>query len=147
GGIFREGNERHFPFLHAVIRAYRNRSEEARCSRDFRIGARTRSRIQHLCDNLRKEDFSNESFVIHNISKLIELSREKVFDEYIRTSDPQLLIQRCRELLAAGIAREGNAIRIKDIAGQLRVRPEYLNRLHKEHYQQKISSYRNRLLL
>src|SRR5690606_5764242 len=65
GGIFREGNERPFEFLHDVIHAYRSRSEEVCYSRDFRIGPRTRSRIQHLCGNLRKEDFSNESFVIH----------------------------------------------------------------------------------
>src|SRR5690606_21173450 len=78
---------------------------------------------------------------------LLKLAKEKIYDAYERTSDPELLIQRCRDLLAGRIAEHGNAVRIRDIANQLHVRHEYLSRLHQQYYQQKLNDYRDGLVM
>lgn len=147
GGIFRDGNERGFRFLHEVIQSYRERSTQPVASIDFPVGPRTLQYIQYLCRHLKKGDFDNEAFVLTELSRLVKLSKQKVFDEYERTSDPELLIQRCRKLLAEYIADQGNTTRIKDIAQQLNVRPEYLSRLHQRYFKQTLSGYRSGLLV
>src|SRR5690606_4478852 len=146
-GIFRDGNERSFRFLHDIIAGYRNRSEKLVHSVDFPVGPQTLRCIQHICRNLKKGDLDNEAFVLTELTRLMQLSKEKVFDEYEQVSDPELLIQRCRELLAKSIASQGNKAQIKLIAMQLRARYEYLNRLHKQFYGEKLSDYRNKLMV
>lgn len=147
GGIFRDGNERNFRFLHEVIAAYRSQATHLVYSIDFLVGPKTLLHIDHLCNNLRKGDLDNEAFVLTELTRLMQLSKEKVFTEYEQTSDPELLIHRCRQLLAKGITYQGNKVQIKLIAPQLRARHEYLNRLHKQFYGEKLSDYRNSLLV
>lgn len=147
GGIFRNGNERSFRFLHEIIAGYRNRSANLLHSIDFPVGPQTLRCIQHCCCNLKKGDLDNEAFVLTELTRLMQLSKEKVFTEYEQTSDPELLIHRCRQLLAKGIAYQGNKAHIKLIAPQLGARYEYLNRLHKQFYGEKLSDYRNSLLV
>lgn len=147
GSIFRKGSERPFRFLHNVITDYNKKSLEPSYSIDFHVGAETTGHIQFLCSQLRDADFNNESFVFNELSRLVILSRQKVFTEYERTSNPELLIQLCRQRIEQGIALSGNMTKIKTIAIELRVNSAYLNRLHKKYYQENISDYRNHLLV
>ena len=147
GGLFRDGNERPFGFLHEAIEAYRINLPQPVTSIDFPAGARTLNQIIRFCGRIKKGDIKNEKFVLTELIRLFLLAKEKVFDEYERTSDPELLIQRCRKLLAEYIADQGNTTRIKDIALQLNVRPEYLSRLHQQYYQQKLNDYRDGLVM
>ncbi|WP_165384613.1 AraC family transcriptional regulator [Sphingobacterium corticibacterium] len=147
GGIFRDGNERSFHFLHDVIAGYRSQSAKLVHSVDFFIGPQTVRCIQYCCHHLKKGDLDNEAFILRELTRLMQLSKEKVYNEYEQTSDPELLIHRCRQLLAKEIAYQGNKTQIKLIAPQLRARYEYLNRLHKQFYGEKLSDYRNRLLV
>lgn len=147
GSIFRKGGERPFRFLHNVITDYNKKGLEPSYSIDFHIGAETLAHIKYLFNQLRDADFNNESFIFTELSRLVILSRQKVFTEYERTSDPELLMQLCRNRIELGIALNGNMTKIKDIAVELRVSVEYLSRLHKKLYNEKLSEYRNRLLI
>ncbi|NGM66024.1 AraC family transcriptional regulator [Sphingobacterium sp. SGR-19] len=147
GGIFRDGNDRSFRFLHEAIAAYRNKATHLVYSIDFLVGPKTLLHIDHLCNNLRKGDLDNEAFVLTELTRLMQLSKEKVFTEYEQTSDPELLIQRYRQLLAKDIAYEGNKAQIKLIATQLDIRYEYLNRIHKQFHGKNLRDYRNSLLV
>lgn len=146
GGLFRDGNERPFAFLHDVIGAYRANLPEPVVSIDFPAGEHTLGQIRSFCGSIQKGDIKNEKFVLTELIRLFVLAKEKVFDSYERTADPELLIQRCRNLLAGRIAEHGNAVRIRDIANQLHVRHEYLSRLHQQYYQQKLNDYRDALV-
>ncbi|WP_187444046.1 helix-turn-helix transcriptional regulator [Sphingobacterium phlebotomi] len=146
GGLFRDGNERPFSFLHDVIEAYRANLPEPVGSIDFPAGEHTLNQIRRFCQHIKKGDIENEKFVLQELIGLLKLAKEKIYDAYERTSDPELLIQRCRDLLAGRIAEHGNAVRIRDIANQLHVRHEYLSRLHQQYYQQKLNDYRDALV-
>src|SRR5690606_37342672 len=100
GGIFRDGNERSFRFLHEIIAGHRNRSANLLHSVDFPVGPQALGFIEHICRNLKKGDLDNEAFVLTELTRLMQLSREKVFNEYAPISDPELLIHRCRPPLA-----------------------------------------------
>lgn len=147
GRIFRAGNERPFGFIANLIQAHRHRSTRAYSSIDFKVGKLTRAKIQHICAYLKANDLFNEAFILDGLIQLIKLSRDKVYNEYERVSDPKLLIQRCRELLSEEINRIGNNVKIKAIAAQLHVSPAYLSRLHQKYYGQRINDYREELLL
>lgn len=147
GGLFRDGNERPFTFLQDVIQAYRANRSTPVVSIDFPAGKHTLKQIRRFCGRIKKGDIKNEKFVVEELIRLLKLAKEKVFDEYERTTDPELLIQRCRELLADYIGEQGNEVRIRDIADQLRVRHEYLSRLHQQYYQQKLNDYRDGLVM
>lgn len=146
GGLFRDGNERPFSFLHEVIEAYRANLSEPVGSIDFPAGEYTLNQIRRFCQHIKKGDIENEKFVLQELIRLLKLAKEKIYDAYERTTDPELLIQRCRDLLAGRIAKHGNAVRIRDVAGQLHVRHEYLSRLHQQYYQQKLNDYRDGLV-
>lgn len=147
GSIFRMGSERPFRFLHKVISDYIKKSLLPSYSIDFHVGAETIAHIKYLCSQLRKGDFNNESFIFNELSRLVILSRQKVFTEYERTSDPELLLKICRKRLQKGITLSGNMTKIKDIAIELRVSVEHLSRLHKKLYNENLSDYRNHLLI
>lgn len=147
GGLFRDGNERPFAFLQDIIQAYRANLPEPVVSIDFPAGEHTLGQIRRFCRYIKKGDIENEKFVVQELISLLKLAKEKVYDTYERTTDPELLIQRCRDLLAGRIANHGNAVRIRDVAGQLHVRPEYLSRLHQQYHQQKLNDYRDSLVL
>lgn len=146
GGLFRDGNERPFSFLHDVLEAYRANLPEPVGSIDFPAGKHTVNQIRRFCRRIKKGDIENEKFVLQELIGLLKLAKEKIYDAYERTSDPELLIQRCRDLLAGRIAEHGNTVRIRDIANQLHVRHEYLSRLHQQYYQQKLNDYRDALV-
>lgn len=146
GELFRQGNERPFKLLHPLIQSYRQADSRSCCSIDFRVGPRTRAHIQQLLENVKRGDMDNEEHILHQMKALMKLSNEKAFDEYERTSDPQLLIDRCRKLLADQIAQQGNTALVKHVAQQLHVRPEYLSRLHQCYYGHTLAEYRSSLL-
>lgn len=146
GGLFRDGNERPFAFLQDVIEAYRANLPEPVVSIDFPAGEHTLGQIRRFCRCIKKGDIENEKFVVQELISLLKLAKEKVYDVYERTTDPELLIQRCRSLLAHRIALFGNTVRIRDVAGQLHVRHEYLSRLHQRYHQQKLNDYRDGLV-
>src|SRR5690606_20030781 len=110
-------------------------------------GEHTLNQIRRFCQHIKKGDIKNEKFVLTELIRLFVLAKEKVFDAYERTADPELLIQRCRNLLADYIAEQGNTVRVKDIARQLHVRHEHLSRLHQQYHQQKLNDYRDGLVM
>lgn len=147
GGLFRDGNERPFAFLQDTIQAYRTNLPESVASIDFPAGEHTLNQIKRFCRRIKKGDIENEKFVLQELIGLLKLAKEKIFDAYERSSDPELLVQRCRTLLSVYIAAQGNTVRIRDIAEQLHVRHEYLSRLHQQYHQQKLNDYREALVM
>lgn len=146
GKIFRKGNERPFSFIADLIQAYRQRANQAMSSPHFAIGPRILTHIRYLCENMQHGKLSNEAFIQQSLVQLIELSKEKIFEEYDRISNPEYLIRRGRKLLGDMIQLHGNKAQITDVAHQLRVRPEYLSRVHKRYFPMTLSDYRNKLL-
>lgn len=146
GGIFRDGNDREFPFLSDVLSRYRAKHREPFASIDFSVGPKTKSAIQQLRQRLKRGSLGSEKFIYDTLLGLIELSKEKVFDEYVRESDPRALIQRCRNMLREAVAKDGIKAQIKGIASRLRVSAEYLSRLHRQYYAERLSAYRNDIL-
>src|SRR5690606_34898190 len=119
--------------------AYRENLPHPVMSIDFPAGKHTVNQIRRFCRHIKKGDIENEKFVLQELIHLLKLSKQKIFDAYERTSDPELLVQRCRDLLSEYISDQGNKVRIRDIANQLRVRHEYLSRLHQQYHQQKLN--------
>ncbi len=147
GGIFREGNERRFNFLQEVIFGYRNQSAVPHYSKDFRIDTQTLLRIQYLCNNLKKKDFSNESFLLNELSKLVELSREKVIEQHVNEQHGLRIAEKAQHLWITYIAEYGQAASLGKIAQALQLNPDYINRLHKCYFGRTLQSLKNELLL
>lgn len=146
-GSFRDGNERGYEFLEELIRNHREQTKTPACSIDFSITANITLEIQQLCNDLKKGHFENESFVFSQLTSIMRFSKDAVFNEYERSSDPKLLILRCRQFLREGIEKNGNKTKIKTIAERLGVSYNYLNRLNKLYFKETLSDYRIDLLL
>lgn len=145
--LFRDNNERPFTFLHPLIAAFRTEQSSSLSSIDFRIGESTLLYIGDLLRNVKKGDLSSERFITNILIALILLSRVKVYDEYERTTEPEELLNRCRQRIIEQINQTSKPIKLKNIAAQLLVRLEYLCRLHKKHYHITIMTYADTLLV
>src|SRR5690606_38618054 len=95
GGLFRDGNERPYAFLQDIIQAYRENLPHRGMSIDLPAGKHTVNQIRRFCRHIKKGDIENEKFVLQELIHLLKLSKQKIFDAYERTSDPELLVQRC----------------------------------------------------
>lgn len=145
--IFRDGNERSYQFLHPLIDAHRNATLTSSCSIDFRVGPRTRARIQYLLSKLKKGDLDNEKHILQELHELIKLSGEKIFEEY------ELIIQSTkeaysiREELAKKIREEGQQFRLEDLSVIFGKSMQYLGRIFKREFNQNLQQYRKKVLI
>ncbi|MBD1427706.1 helix-turn-helix transcriptional regulator [Sphingobacterium arenae] len=147
GGIFRDGNERSFRCLHEVIDGYRNNAKSLIHSIDLLIGPKTRLHITHLCKNLTKGDFNNETFIFDELSRLIQLSRLKVHEEYEQINPVQHLADNAIELVKAYVHTHGQAFSIQYVADDLGVTAAHLCRVFKDEKLLSPRSYKDRFLL
>lgn len=145
--LFRDKNERPFSFLLPLIQAHRDNQPYSLGSVDFKVGNTTKNYIERLLRNVKKGDLDSEKYIIDTLINLIQLSRKKIFDEYERTSDPEELINRCRQRIAQQIADTSQPVILKSIAAQLHVSLEHLCRLHKKYYSITLLTYRDTLLM
>lgn len=147
GGIFRDGNDRSFRFLHEVIAAYRNKATHLVYSIDFLVGPKTRLHIAHLCKNLTKGDFNNEIFIFDELSRLIQLSKRKIQEEHEQISAAQRLVTNAIALIEAYVHTHGQAFSIQHVAGDLEVTAAHLCHIFKRQNRPSPKSYKNRFLL
>ncbi len=147
GGIFRDGNDRSFRFLQEVIAAYRNQATDLVYSIDFLVGPKTRLHIAHLCKNLTKGDFNNETFVFDELSRLIQLSKRKVQEEYEQIDPATHLANNAIALIEAYVHTHGQAFSIQHVADDLGVTAAHLCRVFKDDMLPSPRSYKDRLLL
>ncbi|MDR2274912.1 MAG: helix-turn-helix transcriptional regulator [Sphingobacterium sp.] len=145
--IFRDGNERPFRFLHPLIEAYRQESPLCCSSIDFRVGPRTISRLRYLCQQLKKADFDNDQFIYHELTELIKLSRDKIFEEYeqrLGSSEEALDIYREMQRL---IQLKGQEFRIEELCDIFSKTKQYLGRIFKKKFKQSLQDTRKQLLI
>ncbi|MEN5055882.1 AraC family transcriptional regulator [Sphingobacterium kitahiroshimense] len=144
--IFRNGNERPFQFLHPLITAHRQSSISSCCSIDFRIGPRTRARIQHLLTKLTKGDLDNEEHVFHELKELIKLSKEKIFEEYEKLSDAMIKAKQAHDLIVQYVDLHGQNFHIKTIYENMGISHDYLNEIFHRYYNQSPSQFKYMLM-
>lgn len=147
GGIFRDGNDRSFRFLHEVIAAYQHKATDLVFSIDFLVGPKTRLHIAHLCKNLTKGNFNNETFIFDELSRLVQLSRRKVHEEYEQINPAQHLADNAIELVKAYVHTHGQAFSIQHVASDLDVTAAHLCRVFKDEQLPSPRSYKDRFLL
>lgn len=145
--IFRDGNERSFRFLHPLIEAHRLASPVPSCSIDFRAGSRTLTRLSYLCQQLKKGDFDNDQFIYRELTELIKLSRDKIFEEYeqqVESSEEAAAIYQEMQRL---IRIKGQEFRIDELCESFPKSKQYLGRIFKKKYQQSLQESRRQLLI
>lgn len=146
--IFRDGNDRSLTFISQLIEAHRNKHSMPLYSPDFRVGPRTHLHIRKLCRELRRGKLSNESFIFEQITKLIELSAEKVQLEsahFITLEERKAL--EARQLLHTYIYEEMGLPSLSSIAEEIGLTVNTLNQYHQHIYQCTLLTFRNELLI
>lgn len=147
GGLFRDGNERGFRFLRELIQGYRGKSATPIASIDFTVDLRTRLHIEYLCRNLKKEDFNNESFILQQLSKLIELSQKKVSEPSDTTPVTSDYVRFARAQIRKEI-EAGNGIPfLEELASKTGVSLNYLNKLHRLQHHHTLREYSQSILI
>ncbi|WP_343566621.1 helix-turn-helix domain-containing protein [Sphingobacterium sp.] len=136
GSIFRDGNERPFQFLHPLINAYRKQDPNSWCSIDFRVGTRTISLLKTIAAKIKKGDLDSEVNILWGIKKLIQLSKEKIFEEYEKISESQLKAKDAYATIKQAVAEHGQDFKLDDIARQLGISMDYLHQLIHSYYGQ-----------
>ena len=145
--IFRDGNERPYQFLHPLIDAHRNAASTSSCSVDFRVGPRTRARIQYLLGKLKKGDLDNEKHILQELHELIKLSGEKIFEDNGLIIQSKKEAYSIREELAKKIKEEGQQFRLEDLSLIFGKSMQYLGRIFKKEFNQTLQQYRTTLLI
>lgn len=134
GSIFRDGNERPFQFLHSLIVAYRQKDPNTCCSIDFRVGPRTILLMKTIMANIKKGDLDSEVNILWGIKKLINLSKEKIFEEYDKISESHLKSKEAYASIKQAVAEYGQDFKLSDIAVQLTISKDYLHLLIQSYY-------------
>lgn len=147
GKLFRQGNERPFRFLHGLIEAYRQGATEPHYSIDFRVGPRTKARIEYLLTHLECGQLNTERFVLDGLTELLLISRDKVVEEYEMSSASKLVAKRTRELLQQYVEQHGQEFRIAQLGEDQQLSMSYIKRAFLTQYKQSLSSYKNELIL
>lgn len=134
GRIFRDGNERPFQFLLPLIHAYRQQDPHVWCSIDFRIGTITIFLMKAIMAKIKKGDLDTEVNILWGIKKLINLSKEKIFEEYEKISESQLKAKEAHAIIKQTVAENGQDFKLDDIAWQLGISMDYLHQLIHSYY-------------
>lgn len=134
GSIFRDGNERPFQFLHPLLHAYRQQDPNACCSIDFRVGTRTISLMKTIAAKIKKGDLDSEVNILWGIKKLIQLSKEKIFEEYEKISESQLKAKEAHAAIKQAVAEHGQDFKLDDIAWRFGISTDYLHQLIHSYY-------------
>lgn len=134
GSIFRDGNERPFQFLHPLLHAYRQQDPHACCSIDFRVGTRTISLMKTIAAKIKKGDLDSEVNILWGIKKLIQLSKEKIFEEYEKISESQLKAKEAHAAIKQAVSEHGQDFKLDDIGRQVRISTDYLHQLIQSYY-------------
>ncbi|WP_286857497.1 MULTISPECIES: helix-turn-helix domain-containing protein [Sphingobacterium] len=136
GSIFRDGNEKPFPYLYDLIDDFRNGSDQSSSSIDFKVGKRTSLLIKTILSNLKKGDLESEDNILWGIKKLIKLSKEKVFEEYHKISEAQLKAKEAHDHMRHFVSLHGHDFKVDAIAELLGISMDYLHRLIHSYYGQ-----------
>lgn len=134
GSIFRDGNERPYQFLHLLIHAYRQQDPHACCSIDFRVGNRTISLLKTIAAKIKKGDLDSEVNILWGIKKLIQLSKEKIFEEYEKISESQVKAKEAHAAIKQAVAEHGQDFKLDDIAWRFEISTDYLHQLIHSYY-------------
>lgn len=145
--IFRNGNDRRYTFLQPLLDAYRERSLLPKASVDFHVGPVTRRYIETLCKNLQTKQLHNESFIMTKLIQLIELSREKIHEEYEKASANQALLNKATRLIEAYVATHGQAFSIQNLADDLGISVAHLYHIFKREVKMPPKTYKDRLVV
>nr|WP_288810483.1 AraC family transcriptional regulator [uncultured Sphingobacterium sp.] len=136
GSIFRDGNEKPFPYLHDLIADFRDGSDRSSSSIDFKVGNRTCLLIKTILSNLKRGDLDSEDNILWGIKKLIKLSKEKIFEEYHKISEAQLKAKEAHDLMRHFVSLHGQDFRVDDIAELVGISMDYLHQLIQLYYGQ-----------
>lgn len=147
GGLFRDGNERKFRFIHDLIDAYRSKSEKAMCSVELDVGKLTLLHVEHLCSNLRKGELDNEVFIVQNLLQLIDLSHVKYHMRYSNPNDKSHIAEYIRLAIQKQVEINGQAFNISELVGGMKYSQNYYNSLHKLYYGMTLHAYKVSLII
>ncbi len=119
-----------------MIHAYRKHDPNSWFSSDFRAGIRTISLLKTIASKIKKGDLDSEVNILWGIKKLIQLSKEKIFEEYDRISESQIKSKEAHAAIKQAVSELGQDFKLDDIAWQLGISMDYLHQLIQLYYGQ-----------
>lgn len=146
--IFRQGHDRPFDAIKPLLQARHNKQSKALSSLDFRIATRSQNHIRKLAQGLHHKRLSNESLILSQVIKLMELSQEKINEKTAPIApQPFIKLEQARQLLAHYINEEIEMPAIGLIADELSIDIRLLNQQHRLRYGNSLQHYRNQLMI
>jgi AraC-like DNA-binding protein len=145
--IFRDGNDTKYTFLHPLLDAYRSRSPLPKCSIDFRVGPITQLYIETLCRNLVAKQLHNESFILERLIQLIELSKQKVHEEYDHEDTYKNLIYKYINIIKAHVDMYGQNFSLQEVAEKMGFSESHMSHILKRQTGIPAKQYKDRFVL
>lgn len=145
--IFRQGSERPFEFMHALIEAKHKIVDRFVFSPDFAIASRIKPQIEHLCEKLTKGKVENELFIADHILTLINIAKDKLLLETAEGHNKKHIAKYVHKAVKEAFATHKHAFTIVEIIRPMKYSREYYNRLHKIYYGNTLQAYKTKLTL
>lgn len=90
--------------------------------------------MKAIMAKIKKGDLDTEVNILWGIKKLINLSKEKIFEEYEKISESQLKAKEAHAIIKQTVAENGQDFKLDDIAWELGISMDYLHQLIHSYY-------------
>lgn len=145
--IFREGNDSKYRFLQPLLDAYRSQSPLPKCSIDFRVGPITELYIETLCRNLVAKQLHNESFILERLIRLIELSKQKIHEEYDYEDIYKTVINKYINIIKAYVDIYGQNFNLQDVTEKMGFSESHMSHILKRQTGTTAKQYKDRFVV
>jgi len=145
--IFREGNDSKYTFLQPLLDAYRSQSPLPKCSIDFRVGPITELYIETLCRNLVAKQLHTESFILERLIQLIELSKQKIHEEYDYEDAYKNLIYKYVNIIKVYVDIYGQNFSLQEVAEKMGYSESHMSHILKRQTGIPAKQYKDRFVM
>lgn len=136
-----------FDYLLEIIEVYKRKPPQYYVSVSFIALEHTQRILTNLSAELSKNPIIPKTIILLVIEELLYLSKDKLLKAQGHLGNPEIMVHQARLLIVKRMAESDNLFLLKDIANELHIQPDYLNRLHKKRFGIPIMKYRNHQLL
>lgn len=146
-GIFDDGADTDFDFLHPLLEAHRQQSSNPMASRDFMVGPVTEIYIRSLCQKLEKANVDSQIAIIAHVKEMIKLSKRKINSELGVEPKHQDLLETAKTLIEMGVNETGINYTVSALTALLPFGKKNLQVSFKKHFGITPKQYKNHYLI
>ncbi|RZF57893.1 AraC family transcriptional regulator [Sphingobacterium corticibacterium] len=146
-GIFDDGADTDFDFLHPLLEAHRQQSSNPMASRDFMVGPVTEIYIRSLCKKLKKADVDSQITIIAQLKELIKLSKRKIDRELGIVTENADLVETAKTVIELGVEENGMRYDLSSLTDILPLGETNLTLLFKKQFGVTPTQYKKQLLV